>query len=76
MVRCQASRTPGDGSAAGHVGQSQACHSICGRCTSRAGVSTVRRVLGAYELAPWPEDTQRQEVVEELRDQFRDEEFH
>ncbi|MBQ0922700.1 hypothetical protein [Saccharopolyspora endophytica] len=50
--------------------------SVCGRCTSRAGVSTVRRVLGTYKLAPWPEDTQRQEVVKELRDQFRDKGFY
>ena len=49
---------------------------VCPRCTSRAGASTVRRVLRPYKLGPWPEEAQRQEVVKELQDQFRDKGFY
>ncbi|MEB3371933.1 hypothetical protein [Saccharopolyspora mangrovi] len=49
---------------------------VCPRCTSKAGASPVRRVIQAYKLGNWPEEEQRQEIVKELRGQFRDKGFY
>ncbi|GAA2330105.1 hypothetical protein GCM10009854_01110 [Saccharopolyspora halophila] len=47
-------------------------HVVCGRCMGKAGGNIVRKVLGVYQPDLWPEESQRAEIVKELRDQFRD----
>lgn len=44
---------------------------MCGRCMDRPGGVVVRNVLASHQPELWPEDAQRQDIVQELRDQFR-----